>query len=66
MFNTDDTFSDDTHEAEETPMTRVKDLITELMNIYMLIQDGDLEEAYDELECQSGTIESIMRDIYND
>lgn len=45
---------------------RIKDLIAELENIYMLIEDEQLEEAYDELECQSGTIESIMREICND
>lgn len=49
--------------CEATPQTKVKDLIAELENIYMLIEDGNYDEAYDELECQSGTIRSIADDL---
>lgn len=43
--------------------SRVKDLIAELENIYMLLEDGELEEAHEELICQSGTITAIAEDL---
>jgi soluble cytochrome b562 len=46
----------------EKTQEEVGSLIGELEHILTLLQDGNFEEAMDELVCQMGTIQTIVGD----
>tara|TARA_R110000744_G_C19371578_1_gene562731 strand:- start:27307 stop:27507 length:201 start_codon:yes stop_codon:yes gene_type:complete len=61
--NWNDHFDNDREAGVDSPQEQVKDLITELENIYMLMEDDQWDDASDELQCQSGRIQAIKESL---
>lgn len=50
-------------DSEPSALEAINSLIGELEYISSLLDDGNLEEAVDELQCQAGTIQSIIGEL---
>jgi len=50
-------------EQKQQFVTDLGDFIQELINISYLVEEKDFEQAFDELETQSGTIKTLMEQL---